>query len=400
MTVPKTASSSSNASAAPARKEQQPGFLLTSPQGEAARTLLGYVASLALPDADAQLVAVVVAIRAARGGVGNITGADLSALRLGDASGAVDALRGLGWQVDDALFGGDPAVPVPVTVPDLAREAGHPLPFGKNTRSRVSGWTTRTLSAKPVKKLPPAGRLAGLFLAAHSTSKLLGQIPPELPDACRAALPDLLRKGFLTELSEDRCRLDPTVRHLSGMRQPSEEERAQSAKDEGRAVALASTPGFQFDAEAWADWKSAVTPALRRHVEAVEHCTVCARPPERVAQAFMVPGRPQFFSRSTAVAYGAWKDTHPDRGQLAAKFTVAFRSEHGHGPSYAQLGSGLGWQVDHALRNFAVRRLLVNEWLTETGTVPWTLRPGQVAQGEGITLPKARNPEAAVQART
>ncbi|WP_331749433.1 hypothetical protein OG520_43815 (plasmid) [Streptomyces sp. NBC_00984] len=116
--------------------------------------------------------------------------------------------------------------------------------------------------------LPPAGRLAGLFLAAHSTSKLLGQIPPDLPDACRAALPDLLRKGFLTELSEDRCRLDPAVRHLSGMRQPSEEERAAKlSKDKGKAVAPASTPGFQFDADAWTQWKSAVTPALRRHVE-------------------------------------------------------------------------------------------------------------------------------------
>lgn len=397
----KTASSSSNVSAAPAGKDQQPSFLLTSPQGEAARTLLSYVASLALPDPDAQLVAVVVAIRAARGGVGNITGADLSALRLGDARGAVDALRGLGWQADDALFSGDPTVPVAVTVPDLAQEAGHPLPFGKNTRSRVSGWTTRALSAKPVKKLPPAGRLAGLFLAAHSTSKLLGQIPPDLPDACRVALPDLLRKGFLTELSEDRCRLDLAVRHLSGMRRPTEEERAaELSNDEGKAVVRASTPGFLFDADAWTQWKSGVSPALRRHAEAVEYCAVCALPPERVAQAFTVPGRPQFFSKSTAVAYGAWKELHPDRGQMAAEFTVAFRSEHGHGPSFAQLGSGLGWQVGRALRNFAVRRLLVNEWLTETGPVPWTLRPGQVAQAEGITLPKARSPEAAIQALT
>ena len=395
----KTASSSSNVSAAPAGKYQQPSFLLTSPQGEAARTLLSYVASLDLPGPDAQLVAVVVAIRAARGGVGNITGADLSALRLGDAHGAVDALRGLGWQVDDALLDGDPTAPVPFTVPDLVQEAGHPLPFGKNTRSRVSGWSTRALSAKPVKKLSPAGRLAGLFLAAHSTSKLLGQIPSDLPDACRAALPDLLRKEFLTELSEDRCRLDPAVRHLSGMRRPTEEER-QLSNDEGKAVARASTPGFLFDADAWTQWKSGVSPALRRHAEAVEYCAVCALPPERVAQAFTVPGRPQFFSKSTAVAYGAWKELHPDRGQLAAEFTVAFRSEHGHGPSYAQLGSGLGWQVGHSLRNFSVRRLLVNEWLTETEPVPWTLRPGQVAQAEGITLPKARSPEGVVQART
>lgn len=250
----------SEVSSAATGKPQQLPFLLTTQQGEAARTLLRYVASLDLPGPEAQLVAVVVAIRAARGGVGNLTGTDLHALRLSDARGAVDSLRGLGWQVDGALFDGDPATPVPVTVPDLAREADHPLPFGKNTRSRVSGWTTRTLSAKPVKKLPPAARLASLFLAAHSTSKLLGKIPPGLPEGCRAALPELLRKGFLAELSEDRCRLDPAVRHLSGMRHPTEEERAaRNPKGEGTAV-IPATPGYEFSADAWLQWKSTATP--------------------------------------------------------------------------------------------------------------------------------------------
>lgn len=301
-----TASSSSNVSADPAGKPQQLPFLLSSQQGKAARALLSYVASLGLPGPDAQLVAVVVAIRAARGGVGNLTGTDLSALRLGDARGAVDALRALGWQVDDALFDGeDPATPVPVTVPDLAREADHPLPFGKNVRSRVSGWTTRALSAKPVKKLPPAARLAGLFLAAHSTAKLQGQIPPDLPEACRAALPDLRRRGFLAELSEDRCRLDPAVRHLSGMRRPDEEEQAaEPAKAEGKG-GLPARPEVRFDAAAWAEWKRAATPALRRHVEAVEFCAVYALEPGQVASAFMERVRPQFFSKWIKNAYAS-----------------------------------------------------------------------------------------------
>ncbi|MCM2392013.1 hypothetical protein [Streptomyces albipurpureus] len=395
-----TSSSPSNVSAAPAGRAQQLPFLLTSQQGEAARALLSYVASLPLPGPDAHLVAVVVAIRAARGGVGNITGADLSALRLSDARGAVDALRGLGWQVEDVVFDGDPAAPVPVTVPDLAQETDHPLSFGKNTRSRVSGWTTRALSAKPVRKLPPAARLAGLFLAAHSTSKLLGQIPPDLPEACRATLPDLLCKGFLAELSGDRCRLDPAVRHLSGMRHRTDTaSAAEPPKSEGKAVVATSTPGFQFDADAWTQWKSAATPALRRHAEAVEFCAVCALPPERVAQAFTAPGRPQFFSRNLKTAYGKWKDTQTDRGPLAAEFTVAFRSEHGHGPSYAQLCAGLSWELNRSLKSFVVGRLLANEWLTETGSVPWTLRPGQAAHAEGITLPTARGPQAPVPAR-
>ncbi|EFL37166.1 predicted protein [Streptomyces viridochromogenes DSM 40736] len=56
-------------------------------------------------------------------------------------------------------------------------------------RSRVSGWTTRTPAAKPVKKTPPAARLAALFLAAHASSKLHGTLPDDLPEP--AALPCL-----------------------------------------------------------------------------------------------------------------------------------------------------------------------------------------------------------------
>ncbi|CAM5295782.1 hypothetical protein STENM36S_02324 [Streptomyces tendae] len=386
--MPKNASDSSDISASPATTPQP--FLLSSQQGEAARTLLSYVSSLALPGPDAQLVAVVVVIRAARGGVGNLTGADLSALRLADARGAVAALRCLGWQIGDALFGDDPAAPVPITVPDLTRTDGHPLPIGKNVRSRVSGWTTRALSAKPVKKLPPAARLAGLFLAAHSTSKLLGQLPPDFPEACRAALPDLLQKGFVSELSEDRYRLDPAVRHLSGLlRSPEGDRTAGAAKAKGQ-VERRARPAVRFDAPAWTQWKNAATPALRRHAEAVEYCAVCALEPGQAAAAFMERVHPQFVPKWIKNAYGEWKEAHPDRGPQAAEFTVVFRAEHGHGPSYNQLCSGLGWDVCRSVRSFIVRRLLSNEWLMETSPVPWTLRPGVMAQAQGIALPKAR----------
>ncbi|WP_405824344.1 hypothetical protein OG705_29500 [Streptomyces sp. NBC_00838] len=375
----------------PGGKALPPPFLLTTRQGEAARSLLSYVVSLPFPGPDSQLLAVVAAIRAARGGVGNLTGMDLSALRLGDPREAVDALRSLGWQVDEAIFDSGPdAPPVPVTVPDLARRTGHPLPLGKHVRSRVSGWTTRTLSAKPVRKLPPEVRLAGLFLAAHSTSGLLGQVPSSLPDACRAALPTLLDKGFLTELSGDRYRLDPQVRHLSGMRPPTGEERAAEpatvrAKDTG------VRPGFEFSPDAWARWKTEATPALGRHVDSVERCALCALPPERVAEAFMRPFGPAFFSTYTKSAYARWKDAHPDRGPQAARFTVFFRAGHGHGPSFRQLCKGLGWTQNHQGRGFVVERLLLNGWLTSTGEVPWTLRPGPAAQEQGITLPRARS---------
>ncbi|KPI17774.1 hypothetical protein OK006_10465 [Actinobacteria bacterium OK006] len=107
-------------------------FLLTAQQGHAARTLLSYVAALPLSSPDAQLFAVTVAIRAARGGVGNLTGIDLRSLKLSDPAQGVAALRGLGWQIPHLLVEGDPETPVPVTVPALTAESGHPLPFGKN----------------------------------------------------------------------------------------------------------------------------------------------------------------------------------------------------------------------------------------------------------------------------
>ncbi|MFH9828235.1 hypothetical protein [Streptomyces bobili] len=133
-------------------------------------------------------------------------------------------------------------------------ESDHPLPFGKQMRARVSGWTTRPLAAKPVKKTTPATRLAALFLAAYSSSNLHGTLPDDLPDACRALLPDLQSKNFLADLSGDSYRLDPGVRHLAGLlpnpADPHEPARArnterypQSAGDQPSRVGAVEGPG-------------------------------------------------------------------------------------------------------------------------------------------------------------
>jgi hypothetical protein len=57
----------------PAPAAPAPPFLLTTQQGRAARPLLSYVAVLPLSSLDAQLLAGVIAIRAAGGGTSNIT---------------------------------------------------------------------------------------------------------------------------------------------------------------------------------------------------------------------------------------------------------------------------------------------------------------------------------------
>ncbi|MFF3172375.1 hypothetical protein ACFVQ0_07115 [Streptomyces sp. NPDC057900] len=382
--MPKTVISQETATSSPVEPVLPP-FLLTNRQGEAARALLSYVAGLPLASVDAQFLAVVVAIRAARGGVGNVTGTDVRSLRLEDPHRAVTGLEAAGWEVPGPLVDGDQDVPVGIRVPEMGRETGHPLPLGKGTRSRVSGWAMRARIAKPVKKASPAIRLAALFLAAHSTSELHGRIPGQLPEACRAAVPELAAKGFLADLSGDTYRLDPAVRHLAG-RFRTPEEIAEEARVEASRPPAEPDPD-QITPAAWDAWKSGTSPALRRHVEAVEHCPLCRFPMGRVAKAFMYPPADVPAARSVLTAYEAWEDGHPDRGPQAAALAAAFRAEHGHGPSYGQLCKGLGWKLSRSLRGFVVHRIVAEDWLTDTSPVPWTLRPGRVAQAHGIALP-------------
>ncbi|MFD9541459.1 hypothetical protein [Streptomyces sp. NPDC060022] len=373
--MPKSSSSSPPVSAAPVVTSAPKPFLLTAVQGEAARRLLAYVGSLPLSSSDAQLLAVVVAIRAARGGVGNLTGQDLKSLRLDDAESAVTEVAALGWQVRGDLIGGSPDTPVAIAVPDLADTSDRRLVFGKDKRSRVSGWTTRTLAAKPARKTSSAARLAALFLAAHAWAERHGTLPADLPVLCRAALPELLTKGFLLELEGDRYLLADAVRHLSGMHALPDPSRPRDRTAE--------------EPLSWDAWKAQASVALRRHAEAVEHCPRCHMATVRVAEAFMRKAVPAQTPASVRTAYGVWKDSQPDCGPRAAEFAAAFRAEHGHGPSVKQLCVGLGWKKQSRdLRILIVRRLIADEWLTNTEPVPWTLRPGRAAQtSRAVTAP-------------
>ncbi|MCZ4101035.1 hypothetical protein [Streptomyces sp. H39-C1] len=350
-------------------------FLLTIPQGHAARLLLSYTAALSLSSPDAQLLAVVIAVRAARGGTGRISGAGLRALRLHDADRAVADLRDLGWQIPDLLLDQDADL---VTVPALAvRPEDHPLPLGESPRARVSGWTLRTLADPLVTPMPPAARLAALFLAGHASAHLNGALPDDLPHACLDHLPDLVAGGFLTELDGDRYRLDSSLRHLAG-RLPHQADPDDSPPRQGQWKVRKrdrTTPSQ------WKRWKLRARPEVRQNAEAVEHCAVCRFPRARVASAFTTTGKDP---RPEHDAYDAWNKTHPHHGLQAAQVTAVFRTRHGHGPSYGQLCSTLGWP--RTLRATIVQRLLADGWLTEIPSVPWTLRPGDTAAAHGILL--------------
>ncbi|MFD6415802.1 hypothetical protein [Streptomyces sp. NPDC060194] len=355
-----------------------PPFLMTPSQGGAARQLLSWVAALPLESPDAQLLALTVGIRAARAGVGNVSGQDLRMLRLDDVPAALDALAGLGWRNVDTLRTAAPETPVPVEVPELepGRE-DRPLRFGKEARSRASGWSVRTLTAKPVRKASVAARLAALFVAAHSRSDLRCSLPPELPAHCLAALPELVAKGFVAESADGSYVLQPVVRHLSGRVPTPEELRA------AEAAPRPAGPSYE-------EWKAGVSPALRRHVEAVEGCTLCAMPLARVSEAFLGVMLPEQASTKQRLAYEAWRQENPAPGPHAARTAAAFRAEHGHGPSVKQFCEAAGWRLKgRPLRGLVIAQLLAEGWLTNTAPVPWTLRPGRAA---GIATPRRATP--------
>ncbi|MEE1782701.1 hypothetical protein PUR71_07160 [Streptomyces sp. SP17BM10] len=185
--------------------------LLTFHQGQAARQLLAYIATLPLTSLDARLLATTVAIRAAREGRANFIGQDLRALRLDDPAQALADLGTLGWLPDGDLLNGDASQAISITAPGLGPEG--PLQFGKQTRTRVSGWTSRVVAAKPLKKARSDLRLAALYLAAHADPGGRGTVAG-LPQECEAAVPGLHDAGYLDALEHPDYGIAEGLLHL------------------------------------------------------------------------------------------------------------------------------------------------------------------------------------------
>ncbi|MFJ2629225.1 hypothetical protein ACIO6T_39180 [Streptomyces sp. NPDC087532] len=148
---------------------------------------------------------------------------------------------------------------------------------------------------------------------------------------------------------------------------------------DARVCSTSRRPGAQED-----NVDQQVRPTVRQNAEAVERCTVCRLPRAQVAAAFTTTRYTGKAPRHIRDAYDAWKERNPGHGLQAARATAVFRTRHGHGPSYGQLCSSLGWP--RTLRDIIVQRLLVDGWLAEIPAVPWTLRPGDTAAAHGILL--------------
>ncbi|MFA3873822.1 hypothetical protein ABS735_09070 [Streptomyces sp. MMCC 100] len=151
--------------------------LLTRGQGVHARNVLEHVrADSPLPEAEARLAVLMLTLRAARAGTGNVTGQDLVGWLQGDAERVLQQLVDAGWlrlpedvTADDALMS-RPEEPTQVTVPTLIPTQPRPFYFGKVTRARLSGWAQKVVGDRKLrkKKAGAATRLLAVYTAAHS----------------------------------------------------------------------------------------------------------------------------------------------------------------------------------------------------------------------------------------
>ncbi|GAA2576760.1 MULTISPECIES: hypothetical protein [Streptomyces] len=158
--------------------------LLTRGQGVHARKVLEHLRIASpLPGAEARLTVLMLTLRAARAGIGNVTGQDLGGWLQGDAERVLQELVDVGWLLlpedvtaDDALTS-RPEEPTQITVPTLIPTQPRPFFFGKVTRARLSGWAQKVVGDRKLrkKKAGAATRLLAVYTAAHSR-----------PDGCLA----------------------------------------------------------------------------------------------------------------------------------------------------------------------------------------------------------------------
>ncbi|WP_406835376.1 hypothetical protein ACICHK_02330 [Streptomyces sp. AHU1] len=161
--------------------------LLTTPtQWGHARSVLAHVADHSpLPGPEARLLVLMLTLRTAHSGTGNLVGQDITSLGLSDPHHLLEELTGCGWLrlpgTADELLASRPENAVLTTVPSLLpRDGGSgPFTFGKKARAKLSGWAQKVTSDKKLRKAKatPATRLLALTLATRTTAS--GRLGPD-----------------------------------------------------------------------------------------------------------------------------------------------------------------------------------------------------------------------------
>ncbi|MGW7315504.1 hypothetical protein [Streptomyces sp. NPDC054854] len=154
-------------------------------QWEHARSVLAHVADhTPLPGPDARLLVLMLTLRTAHTGTGNLVGQDLTSLGLTDPQDLVEKLTGCGWLelpgTAGDLLASRPENATPITVPSLAshRDGTGPFTFGKKMRPKLSGWAQKVISDKKLRKAKAtsATRLLALTLATRTSGS--GRLGP------------------------------------------------------------------------------------------------------------------------------------------------------------------------------------------------------------------------------
>ncbi len=172
--------------------------VLTVPtQWEHARSVLAYAADRSpLPGPEARLLVLMLTLRTAHTGTGNLVGQDLTALGLTDPEDLVEKLTGCGWltlpgTVGD-LLASRPENPTPITVPSLVphEDKAGPFTFGKKMRPKLSGWAQKVISDKKLRKAKATAttRLLALTLATQTDAS--GRLGPGGQGIALTALAD------------------------------------------------------------------------------------------------------------------------------------------------------------------------------------------------------------------
>ncbi|MFD6334235.1 hypothetical protein ACFWGI_32270 [Streptomyces niveus] len=148
-------------------------------QWEHARGVLAYVRDHApVPGPEGRLLTLLLTLRTASRGSGNITALDVNGVPLGDAERLFQGLVDAGWlrlpgTVAD-LVASTSENPTRIIVPSLLPhdEDRGPFDFGKSMRAKLSGWAQKVVGDRKLrkKKTSAAVRLLALACAAHSSA--------------------------------------------------------------------------------------------------------------------------------------------------------------------------------------------------------------------------------------
>ncbi len=154
-------------------------------QWDHARSVLAYVADHSpLPGPEARLLVLMLTLRTAHTGAGNLVGQDLTALGLTDPQDQVEKLTGCGWLTLPGtagdLLASRPENPTPITVPSLVphEDKAGPFTFGKKMRPKLSGWAQKVISDKKLRKAKASAATRLLALTLATQTDTAGRLGP------------------------------------------------------------------------------------------------------------------------------------------------------------------------------------------------------------------------------